>query len=98
VGLDIRLPIGLMFLIIGTVLMVFGLFTNNDQAIYQPSLGTNVNLWWGICLLVFGALMFHYGRLATAAHRTEGMHPSQSSIEGRLMEEREHEQGLEKGR
>jgi hypothetical protein len=50
--LDLRLPIGLMFSIIGALLAVFGL--GSDPAIYQRSLGINVNLWWGLVLLGFG--------------------------------------------
>ena len=53
--LDLRLPIGLMFSIIGALLAVFGLAS--DPAIYQRSLGINVNLWWGLVLLVFGLAM-----------------------------------------
>ena len=53
--LDLRLPIGLMFSIIGALLVVFGLVS--DPAIYQRSLGINVNLWWGLVLLVFGLVM-----------------------------------------
>jgi hypothetical protein len=53
--LDLRLPIGLMFTIIGVLLTVFGLVS--DAAIYERSLGINVNLWWGLVLLVFGGFM-----------------------------------------
>ena len=53
--LDLRLPIGLMFAIIGVLLVAFGLAS--DPAIYQRSLGVNVNLWWGLVLLAFGAVM-----------------------------------------
>jgi hypothetical protein len=53
--LDLRLPIGLMFSIIGVLLTVFGLIS--DDAIYARSLGINVNLWWGLVLLVFGLVM-----------------------------------------
>jgi hypothetical protein len=45
--LDLRIPIGLMFSIIGALLVVFGLAS--DPAIYQRSLDINVNLWWGWC-------------------------------------------------
>ncbi len=51
-NLDLRLPIGLMFSIIGALLAAFGLVS--DAAIYRRSLGINVNLWWGIVLLGFG--------------------------------------------
>ena len=55
-GLDIRLPIGLMFTIIGAILVVFGLVS--DPIIYEThSLGINVNLIWGSVLLAFGAGM-----------------------------------------
>jgi hypothetical protein len=51
-NLDLRLPIGLMFTIDGLLLVGFGLVS--DPAIYARSLGANVNLWWGLVLLVFG--------------------------------------------
>jgi hypothetical protein len=56
-GLDIRWPIGLMFTLIGAILVVFGLVTGSDPEVYRPSLGWNVNLYWGLLLLVFGGWM-----------------------------------------
>jgi hypothetical protein len=53
--LDIRLPIGLMFSILGLMLVVYGLMS--DPAIYARSLGINVNLWWGLVSLAFGLVM-----------------------------------------
>lgn len=50
--LDLRLPLGLMFTIFGALLSVYGLVS--DPVIYQRSLGINVNLQWGLCLLVLG--------------------------------------------
>jgi hypothetical protein len=52
-GLDIRWPIGLMFTLIGVLLIVFGIAKSADSV----SLGININLIWGIVLLVFGVLM-----------------------------------------
>jgi hypothetical protein len=52
-GLDIRWPIGLMFTLIGALLVVFGVTKSADSV----SLGININLVWGIVLLVFGVLM-----------------------------------------
>lgn len=52
---DLRLPIGLMFTVFGAMLSVFGLLSKPET--YERSLGVNVNLWWGICLLIFGLLM-----------------------------------------
>jgi len=52
-GLDIRWPIGLMFTLIGVLLVIFGV-TKSDQSVV---LGNNINLIWGAVLLVFGVLM-----------------------------------------
>jgi hypothetical protein len=65
--LDLRLPIGLMFSIIGALLVVFGLAS--DPAIYQRSLGINVNLWWGLVLLVFGLVMLWLVRRGSLSSR-----------------------------
>ena len=58
-GLDLRIPIGLMFTVFGVLLSGFGLFSN--KAIYQASLGLNINLGWGLILLVFGIVMLLFG-------------------------------------
>ena len=58
--LDLRLPIGLMFLSFGVLLVLYGLLS--DSAIYVRSLGINVNLWWGLVLLAFGAVMLFFAR------------------------------------
>jgi hypothetical protein len=63
-GLDIRLPIGGFFAIIGVVLAAYGVL--GDSSIYQRSLGINVNTIWGLLLVVFGVTMFFFGRRATA--------------------------------
>ena len=52
-GLDIRWPIGIMFSLIGALLVIEGLTTGPSA----KSLNININLVWGIVLLVFGALM-----------------------------------------
>ena len=56
-GLDIRWPIGLMFSLVGLALTVFGFVTRDNAEMYRRSLDININLVWGIILLVFGALM-----------------------------------------
>jgi hypothetical protein len=63
-GMDIRLPIGLLFSAIGLLLTGFGAFSNRE--IYRASLGINVNVLWGLVLLVFGIVMLAYGRRAGA--------------------------------
>lgn len=56
-GLDLRWPIGLMFSLIGVLLVVYGAITNSNAEIYSRSLGLNINLYWGVLLLVFGGAM-----------------------------------------
>jgi len=53
--LDLRVPIGLMFGVIGLLLVGYGLL--GDPAVYAVSLGINVNLWAGLGMTVFGTLM-----------------------------------------
>ncbi len=57
--LDVRVPIGLLFSVLGVVLTAFGAFS--DRAIYQQSLGVNINLVWGIVMLGFGVVMLGMG-------------------------------------
>ena len=52
-GLDIRWPIGLMFTLIGVLLTGYGAI----NAAGSKSLDININLVWGVVLVVFGALM-----------------------------------------
>jgi hypothetical protein len=61
-GLDIRVPLGLIFLIIGGLMAVFGFFTHGDATLYSRSLGVDLNLTWGGIMFVFGAIMFYVGR------------------------------------
>jgi hypothetical protein len=63
--LDVRLPIGLMFTIIGAILTVYGLVSGDT--IYGRSLGINVNLWWGLVLLAFGLVMLAFAIRARSA-------------------------------
>lgn len=71
--LDLRIPIGGMFTIFGIVLIVYGLVS--DKAMYERSLGINVNLWWGLVLLVFGFTML---LLAYRAYRRSIIPPTGS--------------------
>jgi hypothetical protein len=58
--LDIRLPIGLLFSLLGVLLVFYGAVS--DTSIYERSLGININFWWGISLLVFGGVMLLLAR------------------------------------
>jgi hypothetical protein len=59
---DIRIPIGLMFSILGVLIAVFGFLTKSDAVLYQRSLGINVNLIMGVLMLVFGLVMLWFAR------------------------------------
>jgi hypothetical protein len=59
-GLDIRLPLGLLFALLGAILTIYGLAS--DPVRYQQSLGVNINVYWGIPLFVFGLVMLFLGR------------------------------------
>ncbi|HEV8382004.1 MAG TPA: hypothetical protein VGQ29_10485 [Gemmatimonadales bacterium] len=61
--LDVRFPIGGMFTMFGAILVAYGLVS--DRAIYARSLGINVNLWWGVALLLFGLGMLAFAYRAT---------------------------------
>lgn len=62
-GLDIRLPIGLLFSVVGALLVGYGALSN--KAIYQRSLDFNINLAWGMVLLIFGVAMLVFGYRGT---------------------------------
>ena len=88
-NLDIRLPIGGLFTLLGLVLTGYGLMS--DASVYQRSLGHNVNLWWGLVVLAFGALFLFLGRRGTS-----GARPAETEPAGRETEAREHALGLER--
>ena len=50
---DIRLPIGLLFLIVGVLITIFG-FATTGAEMYRHSLGININIYSGICMTIFG--------------------------------------------
>jgi hypothetical protein len=72
-GLDIRVPLGLMFLITGGLLALYGIVTRGS-AIYERSLDMNVNLIWGGVMLCFGLVLYLMGRRPrrVAASRVQG--------------------------
>ncbi|MGL5019274.1 MAG: hypothetical protein ACRDBP_14155 [Luteolibacter sp.] len=74
-GLDIRYPIGMMFTLIGLLLAISGFLTRDETSRYQCSLGININLLWGLALLVFGAAMWVFALLG----RREDKSQSQAS-------------------
>jgi hypothetical protein len=50
--LDLKLPIGWLLSTYGLGLGVYGLLTKKE--VYEKSLGLNVNLIWGVLMLVIG--------------------------------------------
>lgn len=61
-GLDVRVPIGAMFTIVGTLLVAYGAVTRGDATVYARSLSIDVNLWWGGALLAFGLALLALAR------------------------------------
>ncbi len=59
---DIRIPIGTMFTILGILITGFGIFTMSNSQMYEKSLGINVNIIMGILMLVFGLVMLFLSR------------------------------------
>jgi hypothetical protein len=87
-GLDVRWPIGGLFTSLGLLLSGYGLVTAGNPAHYARSLSVNINLWWGLVMLVFGLLLL---LLASRGRRTRS-----PSAEGQATEAREHQMGLER--
>lgn len=55
--LDIRLPIGGLFTVLGLLVGGYGVVTRGDAALYERSLSVNINLTWGVVMIVFGLVM-----------------------------------------
>ena len=72
-SLDLRIPMGLMFTIVGAMLTIYGMVTHGSE-IYARSAGMDINLIWGIVMLIFGVSMFLLGRYSDA-------HPKELSHE-----------------
>lgn len=60
---DIRLPIGLLFLIIGLLLTGLGLL-GDPTRLKTLALGVDIDLIWGVALSVFGVVMLALAGLA----------------------------------
>ncbi|MFA6471238.1 MAG: hypothetical protein WCU00_04270 [Candidatus Latescibacterota bacterium] len=67
---DIRFPIGLLFSIIGIILTVYGFVTSGAE-MYSHSLNININLYSGICLLIFGGVMLCMAIVAQKKQKAE---------------------------
>src|SRR5262249_45892444 len=58
---DLRLPLGLLLAFYGVILSATGAIDGTLVV------GVNVNLWWGVVLIVFGSAMVYLARRADAA-------------------------------
>jgi hypothetical protein len=65
-GLDIRAPIGGLFSLLGLMLAGYGLVAGS-RTTSDVAPVTNVNLWWGIVMLLFGNVMLVMSRRAMAS-------------------------------
>jgi membrane protein implicated in regulation of membrane protease activity len=66
-GMDIRAPIGGLFTVLGVMLAGYGLFASGSGGASDLSSGTNVNLWWGLVMFVFGVVMLVMARRAMSS-------------------------------
>ena len=59
--MDLRIPSGIFFTLLGLILTVMGLFS---PGVHAPLTDVNVNLYAGITMLVFGAVLLLLARRA----------------------------------
>jgi hypothetical protein len=70
-ALDVRLPLGLLFIILGALLAGSGVLAS----------GSRLNLWWGLVMLMFGGVMLWLGRRGTSSMRPSSLSPEGQAIE-----------------
>jgi hypothetical protein len=70
VRLDVRLPIGALFSVLGVLFAVYGAATWGRPG--TTPTGVPINLVWGLVLLAFGALMLFLARRAAGRHEPPG--------------------------
>ena len=61
-GLDVRMPMGLMFSVLGALLLVYGGLTLGRPG--TAPTGVPINLIWGFFILVFGLILIFLARRA----------------------------------
>ena len=52
--LDLKIPLGGLLSFCGLLLIIYGLVS--DTAMYEKSLGVNLNLWWGLLMTIVGGV------------------------------------------
>jgi hypothetical protein len=68
--LDVRVPVGGMFAVVGGLLAVYGISTAGNGQLYARSLHIDVNIWWGLVMLTFGLIMLRAGLRAERVRRS----------------------------
>lgn len=63
--LDVRVPIGALFTLLGLLLTVYG-FTEPTTAAPAFTRHGQINMWWGLVMLAFGVFMLLVSRPARA--------------------------------
>ena len=63
--MDLRMPSGLFFTVIGLILIAMGVFAPETRAALTEA---NVNLYSGIPMLAFGIMMLILARRAAGSH------------------------------
>ena len=94
--MDLRYPIGGLFVVLGLILAGYGMFTASDVAMYARATAININLWWGLIMLGTGALFLALAARAQRTGHASAARPAEESPEGRDTERREQALGLEK--
>jgi len=79
--------------VLGGILAGYGLVTAGDAEMYARSTSLNLNLWWGLVMIGFGALMLALAARAARRAGRIGVRPAEETPAG--PERREHELGLE---
>jgi len=57
ISLDLRYPIGILFLVIGALLAAYGFLAE----------GVEIDRWWGLVMVAFGGMMYGLARRARGA-------------------------------
>lgn len=60
--MDVRVPIGGLLSVLGLLIAGYGAATAGDHQQYARSLAVNVNLWWGMVMLIFGLALLGLAR------------------------------------
>ncbi len=66
--MDLRIPIGVLFAVLGAILGIYGMITAGNTEMYVRAGGLNINLWWGLAMLVAGLVFL---ALAMRGRRAE---------------------------